>query len=97
MVAADIGDDRFVHLVAADPHRAGIDDTAQGQDRHLGGAAADIDDHRAGRLGHRQAGPDPRRHPLLDQEDTAGARAARPTLVYAAPRPGPAPATPTMI
>src|SRR5207237_9914032 len=67
MVAADIRDDRLVHLVAADPHRAGIDDAAEREDRDLGRAAADIDDHRAGRLGHGQAGADRRRHRLLDQ------------------------------
>src|SRR6266567_6418851 len=54
MVAPDIGDDRLIHLVAADPHRAGIDDAAQREDRHLGRAAADINYHRAGRLGYRQ-------------------------------------------
>src|SRR5207302_7102166 len=48
MVAPDIGDDRLVHLVAADPHRAGIDDAAKREHRDLGGAAADIDDHRPG-------------------------------------------------
>ena len=75
MVAADIGDDRLVHLVAADPHRAGIDDAAERQHRDLGGAAADVDHHRAGRLGDRQAGADRRRHRLLDQEDPARAGA----------------------
>ena len=67
MIAADVGDDRFVHLVAADPHAPGIDDATQRQDRDFGGAAADVDDHRAGRLGHRQAGADGGRHRLLDQ------------------------------
>ena len=66
MVAADIGDDRLVHLVAAHPHRAAIDDAAERQHRDLGRAAADIDDHRAGRLGHRQPGADRCRHRLLD-------------------------------
>ena len=78
MVAADIGDDRLVHLVAADAHRARIDDAAERQHRHFGGAAADIDDHRAGGLGDRQAGADRRRHRLLDQEDAAGAGRHRP-------------------
>ena len=40
--------------------------------------AADIDDHRAGRLGHRQPGADGGRHRLLDQEDAAGAGAQAP-------------------
>ncbi len=48
MVAAHVGDDGFVHLVAADADRTRIDDARQGQDGDLGGAAADVDDHRAG-------------------------------------------------
>ena len=73
LVAADIGDDRLVHLVAADAHAARIDDAAQRQHRHFGGAAADIHHHRAGGFGDRKAGADRRRHRLLDQKDAAGA------------------------
>src|SRR5271156_4624977 len=69
MVAADIGNDRLVHLVPADPNRSAIDDAAKRQHRHLGGPAADIYDHRAGRLGHRKAGTDRCRHRLLDQKN----------------------------
>ena len=75
MVAADVSDHRFVHLVAADPDGPGVDDAAEREDRHLRRAAADIDDHGPGRLGHRQAGPDRRRHGLFDQIDPAGAGA----------------------
>jgi len=35
VVAADVADDRFVHLVAADADRAGIDDAAEGQHADL--------------------------------------------------------------
>src|SRR3979490_1106195 len=42
-----------------------------------GGAAADAANHRAGRLGRRQAGADRRRHRLLDQENPPGAGAFR--------------------
>ncbi len=35
MVAADIGDDGLVHLVAADAHRARIDDAAEAEARPL--------------------------------------------------------------
>ena len=66
-------DDRLVELVAADPDRLRDDDAAERDHRHLGGAAADVDDHRAGRLGDRQAGADRRRHRLLDQVGLAGA------------------------
>ena len=46
VVAADVGDDRLVHLVAADAHRGGVGEAAQRQHRDFGRAAADIDDHR---------------------------------------------------
>src|SRR5439155_26768654 len=36
MVAADIGNDRLVHLIAPDPNRSAIDDAAKRQHRHLG-------------------------------------------------------------
>jgi hypothetical protein len=48
MLAAKVGDDRLVHAVAAHADRAGIDDVAERQHRHLGGAAADVHDHVAG-------------------------------------------------
>jgi hypothetical protein len=68
MVATDVGDDRLVHLVAAHAHGARIDDAAQRQHGDLGRAAADVDDHGARRLGHRQARADRGRHRLFDQE-----------------------------
>src|SRR2546430_14895033 len=52
MVAADIADDRLVHLVAPDPHRAAIDDAAHRKHRHPRGPASDIDDPRARGLCH---------------------------------------------
>ena len=42
--------DGVVELVAGHPHRLARDDAAEGDDGHLGGAAADVDDHVAGRL-----------------------------------------------
>ena len=77
MVAADVGDDRLIHFVAADAHGPGIDDAAQGKHRDLGGAAADIDDHGPGRLGHRQPGADGGGHGFLDQVNASGAGAFR--------------------
>jgi hypothetical protein len=64
-------DDRLVHLVAADAHRAGVHDARERDDRDLGGAPADVDDHVAGRLGDGQAGADGRGDGLLDQVDLA--------------------------
>src|SRR6202023_4189057 len=58
MVAADIGNDRLVHLVAPDANRSAIDDAAKRQHRHLGRPASDIHGHPAGRLGHRKTGTD---------------------------------------
>ena len=73
VVAANVGADRLVHLVAADADRGGVSEAAQRQHRDFGGAAADIDDHRADRLGHRHVGADRGGHRLLDQIDLAGA------------------------
>ena len=69
MVAANVGDDGFVHLVTADADAGGIGKAAQAEHRNFGGAAADIDDHAADRLGDRHTGADRRRHRLLDQID----------------------------
>src|SRR5437762_2547006 len=54
----DVLDDRVVELVAADADRLAGDDAPQGDDRHLGGAAADVDHHVAGGLVHGQARAD---------------------------------------
>ncbi|MNE27567.1 hypothetical protein D3C80_1209830 [compost metagenome] len=72
MVAAHVADDGVVHHVAADADRTRIDDARQRQDGDLGRAAADVDDHRAGRLVDRQAGADRGGHGLVDQADAAG-------------------------
>ena len=72
MVAADIGDDRLVHLVAVHPNRSAIDDAAERQHRDLGRSATNIDHHRPGRLGHRETGTDRCRHRLLDQSRSRG-------------------------
>ena len=66
---ADIIDDRLVHGVAGGAHRARIDHAAHRQHGDIGGAAADVDDHRAARLRDRKAGADRRRDRLLDQID----------------------------
>src|SRR6185437_1121274 len=58
VLALYIADDRLVELVAADPDGLRDDDPAQRDHRHLAGAAADVDDHRPGRLAHWQARPD---------------------------------------
>src|SRR5262249_16712339 len=63
--------DRLVHFVAADADRAGKDDAGQRDDGDFGGAAADVDDHAARRLGDRQARADGGGHRLLDQIDLA--------------------------
>ena len=68
----DVLDDRLIHLVAGDAHRLAVDDAGQRDDGDVGGAAADVDDHAAGRLGDRQAGADRRGHRLFDQVHFAG-------------------------
>src|SRR6185369_11938144 len=67
VVAADVGADRFIHLVPADAHGSRVSEAAKRQDRDLGRPAADIDDHRPDRLGHRHVGADRSRHRLFDQ------------------------------
>jgi len=73
VVAANVGGDRLVHLVAADADRGGVGEAAQRQHRDLCGAAADIDNHGADRLGDRHVGADRGRHRLLDQPHLPGA------------------------
>ena len=68
----DVLDDRLVHLVAGDAHRLAVDDAGERDDGDVGRAAADVDDHVAGRLGDRHAGADRRRHRFLDQVHFAG-------------------------
>ncbi len=66
-IAAHVADDGFVEAVAADPHRAGVNDAVQRDDRHLRGAATDVQHHRPARFLDRNAGADGRRHGLGDQ------------------------------
>lgn len=59
----------MIALSSSSPHdadRLGSDDSAQRDDRDLGGAATDVDDHVAGGLVDRQPGTDGRGHGLLD-------------------------------
>ncbi len=81
---AHVVDDRLVQLVAGDAHRLAVDDAGHRDDRDVGGAAADVDDHVAGRLGDGQAGADRRRHRLVDQVDLAGLGPQR-ALLHRAP------------
>ena len=50
VLALDVGHEGLVDLVPADPHGARGDDAAQADDRDVGGAPADVDDHRGPRL-----------------------------------------------
>jgi hypothetical protein len=77
MLAAQVADDRLVHPVAAHADRPGIDDVAQRQHRNLGRAAADVDDHVAGRVGDRHARADGGGDGLGDEPGAA--RAGRQT------------------
>ena len=52
-------DDRVVELVACAAQRGALNDVGEREDRDFGRAAADVDDHRAFRFGHRQ--PDAQR------------------------------------
>ena len=74
---ARVDGDRLVHRVAGRAHRGRDDDAAERDHGHLGGAAADIDDHGAGGLHHRQPRADRRGHRLFDQVGGAGAGGER--------------------
>jgi hypothetical protein len=84
VAAAHEVDDRLVEAVAADAHRLRVHDAVERDHRDLGGAAADVDDHRAARLVDRDAGADRGRHRLFDQVDLAGAGLFRRLLDRAA-------------
>src|SRR6266850_1488082 len=77
VVAADVVDDRLVELVAADAHRARVHHAAERDHADFRRAAADVDHHRAGRVGYRQIGADGGSHGLLDQIHLARAGANR--------------------
>ena len=71
---AQVHGDGFVHAVARKAKARGRHDAAQGDDGHLGGAAADVDDHRACRFGDGQIGAHRRSHRLFDKVRLAGTR-----------------------
>ena len=68
-------DDGLVHLVAGHAQRVGVDDAAERDHADLGGTAADVEHHRAGRLENGQLGADGGGHRLLDQVNLARAGA----------------------
>src|SRR6266404_5949638 len=43
VVLPDVLDDRLIHFVAREPDRFAVNDTREGNDRHLGRSAADVD------------------------------------------------------
>ncbi len=63
----------LVELVAADPDTFSVDYPGQGDDRHLSGASADVNDHIARGLGDGQPGTNGRSHRFFDQVDLTGA------------------------
>ena len=69
VLALDVLDDRFVHLVAGDPDRTRVDDAGHRDHGDVRRPAADVEDHVAGRLGDRQPRADRGHHRLLDEED----------------------------
>ena len=64
--------DGIAELVAGHTHRLTQHGAAQREHGHFGGAATDIDDHRAHGFRHRQAGTDGRCHGLVDQVHLTG-------------------------
>ena len=80
-------DDGLVQLVAAGPDRGVAHDAAERDDRDVGGAAADVDDHAADRGLDRQADADRRRHRLGDHEQALDARPTGPSRARRGARP----------
>src|SRR5690606_11446386 len=73
----DVLDDRVVQLVARDADGLGGDDAAEGADRDLRGAAADVHHHRARGPVGRQAGTDGSGDGLLEDVQLTGAGLGR--------------------
>ena len=69
----DVGDDGLIKIVARNTAGIRRDNAAKRYNSHLGGAAADIDDHAAGRFADGETRADSRRHGLLDKADVVGA------------------------
>ncbi len=72
VLALEVLHDGVVHLIAGHAHGARIDDAGKRNDRDVGGAAADIDHHVAGRLGDGQTRADGGHHGLFHQMHLAG-------------------------
>src|SRR5271156_1626582 len=77
VVAPYVVGDGLVELVAADTHAGRIHDAVQGDHRHFGGAAADIQHHGTAGFLNRQARAYRRRHRLRNDVHAARARALR--------------------
>ena len=73
MLAPYVLHDGLVELVAGDLDGGGLHDAGQGDDRDVGGAAADVHDHVAVGLGDVDARADGGGHGLLNQIDPPGA------------------------
>src|SRR5690606_6091316 len=67
VVAADVVDDGFIELVAADAHGAFVDHPAQRDHGDLGRAAADIHHHRTAGVRDSQASADGSGHGFFDE------------------------------
>ena len=72
-----VGLDRGVDVEGSHPNALQCDGTTEGDERGLGRAAADVDDHVANRLVDRQVGTDGRGHRLLDELGIGSTGAAR--------------------
>jgi hypothetical protein len=75
VVAAHVVHDGFVEAVATDARAGRVHDAVQREHGDFGGAAADVEHHRAARLVHGQARADRRRHGLTNYLHAARAGA----------------------
>ena len=75
VVAANVGNDRFIELVATGTNRLGVHNAIQGDDSDFGGATADVHNHGTAGFLHRQASTNGRSHRLFNQEHFPGTSA----------------------
>src|SRR5437764_676361 len=69
----EVINDGFIHLVTANSHRLGVDNTSKGDHRDFRCSAADVDYHVTTWFSDRQSSSDCSGHRLLDKEDLASA------------------------
>ena len=77
VLAASIGNDILVHLIASDANAARCDNTAKARHCNFCGATTDVNDHAAGWLSNGEPCPDRGGHRLFNEADPSRPRLQR--------------------